>query len=103
MFVDMVENGEFGFIPYYICTGVGQRCVLNDSLWKPHFGISLSESKEEHYVFTISSMAGWEAEYDLHGRGVLLKRTLDGIDETIGAWALLLNAARMVMGEIKSN
>ncbi len=96
------ELGEYGFIPYDICTGVGPRSVLNDSLWKPHCGVSLSDSREEHYVFTISSMAGWEAEYDIQGRGILLKRSLNGMDETIGAWALLVNAARIVMGEIRS-
>ena len=98
----VTELGEYGFIPYDICTGVGHQSVLCDSLWKPHFGVSLSDSKEEHYVFTISSMAGWDAEYDIQGRGILLKRALDGMDETIGAWALLLNATRIVMGEIRS-
>jgi hypothetical protein len=97
------ELGNHGLVPYVICTGVCSQSVLSDALWKPRFGIAISSEREVHHIFTIASMAGWEAEFDLEGRGILVKRHLNGLDETIGAWALLLNATRLVMGEIRTH
>ena len=98
---DIVQDlAELGLIPYEICTGIGPQSVLCNSLWKPRFGIATNSEKDAHHIFTLAAMAGWNAEYDINGRGVLVKRFLQDMDETLGAWALLLNAARLVMGEI---
>ncbi len=94
------ELGEHGLIPYEICSGVSQSSLLLDSLWKPRFGISTDSEKEAHYIFTIAAMSGWVAEYDLEGRGILLQKSTSNVESTLGAWALLLNSTRLVMGEI---
>ncbi|MFW9978261.1 MAG: hypothetical protein ACFFEJ_09295 [Candidatus Thorarchaeota archaeon] len=94
------ELGELGLVPYEICPGVGHSSILLDSLWKPRFGVSTNSEKESHYIFTIAAMAGWVAEYDVEGRGILLRKSLEGMDDTLGAWSLLLNSTRLVMGEI---
>lgn len=97
------ELGELGIVPYDICTGIGNSSLLMDALWKPRFGISINSDRESHYIFTIAAMSGWNAEYDLNGRGITICRSANDMDETLTAWALLLNASRLVMGEIDSS
>lgn len=91
---------ELGIVPYEVCNGVGHQSLMIDALWKPHIGIAAQSEEECHYLFTIAAMAGWTAEYDLDGRGLLLQCAADDSDGTIGAWALLYNAACLVLGEI---
>jgi hypothetical protein len=91
---------ELGIVPYQVCNGVGHESLMIDALWKPHIGIAAESEEECHYLFTIAAMAGWSAAYDLDGRGLLLRYAANDSDGTIGAWALLYNAACLVLGEI---
>ncbi len=97
------ELGELGVIPYDVRTGLDQRSISYDSLWRPCMGVLAVSTEDCHHLFTIAAMAGWNAEYDLKGRGVILRRMTSDAEGTLGAWAILLNAARIVMGEIVSS
>jgi len=99
----VTELGEMGIIPFDMRTGLDHNSVSADSMWHPRMGVVASSNEECHHLFTISAMAGWTAEYEIQGRGVVLKRANNDADETLGSWALLLNAARIVMGEIVSS
>ncbi|MHA1908516.1 MAG: hypothetical protein ACW98Y_14540 [Candidatus Thorarchaeota archaeon] len=96
------ELGELGVIPYNVRTGLDQRSISYDSLWRPCVGVLAASNEDCHHLFTIAAMAGWNAEYDIKGRGVILRRLTSDAEGTLGAWAILLNAARIVMGEIGS-
>jgi hypothetical protein len=97
------ELGELGVIPYDVRTGLDQRSISYDSLWRPCMGVLAGSTEDCHHLFTIAAMAGWHAEYDLKGRGVILRRLAHDAEGTLGAWAILLNAARIVIGEIGSS
>ncbi len=98
----ITDLGEMGIIPFETHSGLDHKSVSTDSMWRPKIGITASSNEECHYLFTIAAMAGWTAEYDIQGRGVVLRRTANDTDETLGSWALLLNSARIVLGEIGS-
>jgi len=96
------ELGELGVLPFGLRTGLDQKSISQDSLWQPCVGVHAQSNEECHHLFTIAAMAGWCAEYDIKGRGVIFSRIASDADDTIGAWAILLNAARLVMGAIAS-
>ena len=97
------ELGELGVIPFDVRTGLDQRSISYDSLWRPCMGVIAGSNEDCHHLFTIAAMAGWDSEYDINGRGVILRRLASDAEGTLGAWAILLNAARIVMGEIGSS
>ncbi|MFW9908535.1 MAG: hypothetical protein ACFFEF_08160 [Candidatus Thorarchaeota archaeon] len=94
------ELGQIGIIPFDVRTGFDHESISSNLLWKPRMGISANTNSDCHHLFTIAAMSGWTAEYDLNGRGVVVHRSLEDAEDTIGAWALLLNAARIVISEI---
>lgn len=96
------ELGEMGIIPFDMRSGLDHSSISGDALWRPMIGVSANSNSECHYLFTIAAMAGWTAEYEIQGRGIVMRRTTSDAEETLGSWALLLNAARTVMGEIGS-
>jgi hypothetical protein len=98
----VAELEDLGMVAYEFRTGVDVADFTDDSLWKPIIGVCATTAEEAHHLFTIAAMAGWQSEYALNGKGVLLAFRAANAEEALGGWAMLLNSARLVRREIGS-